>query len=86
MNIRYHKSFKKQYKKSPKLVQGNFDKRVVIFMATPFYPLLNNHPLTGNRKGQWSINVTGDWRAVYEFESDNSVVFVEINTHSGLYG
>lgn len=25
------------------------------------------HPLTGNRKGQWSITVTGNWRITFEF-------------------
>jgi proteic killer suppression protein len=26
------------------------------------------HPLTGNRQGQWSITVTGNWRLVFEVE------------------
>ncbi|WP_089724670.1 type II toxin-antitoxin system RelE/ParE family toxin [Candidatus Thiosymbion oneisti] len=28
------------------------------------------HPLTGDRQGQWSITVTGNWRLVFEAEGD----------------
>ena len=27
------------------------------------------HPLTGNRAGQWSIRVSGNWRIVFRFEN-----------------
>lgn len=27
------------------------------------------HPLTGNRSGQWSIRVSGNWRIVFRFEN-----------------
>jgi len=26
------------------------------------------HPLKGNRKGQWSITVNGNWRVTFEFQ------------------
>ena len=26
------------------------------------------HALKGNREGQWAINVSGNWRVVFEFE------------------
>jgi proteic killer suppression protein len=29
------------------------------------------HQLTGNRKGEWSIRVTGNWRIVFRFENGN---------------
>lgn len=45
----------------------------------------HNHPLTGNRAGQWSINITGDWRAIYMFRDKDTIVFIDIDTHSNLY-
>ena len=27
------------------------------------------HPLTGARKGYWSVRVTGNWRIVFRFEN-----------------
>ncbi len=85
MRIDFHRTFKKQYKKAHKLVQNNFADRLRLFERDRLDPTLNNHPLTGDRKGEWSINVTGDWRAVYEYTSETSVVFLEIGTHSNLY-
>ncbi|MAD75533.1 MAG: Killer protein [Rheinheimera sp.] len=33
------------------------------------------HPLTGDRKGQWSITVTGNWRITFEL-NDGDVYIV----------
>ena len=34
-------------------------------------PGLRLHPLTGKRKGQWSVAVSGNWRVVFEFDGKN---------------
>ena len=85
MNIDFHRSFKKRYKKISLTIRRQFDTRLLIFEKEPFHPLLNNHPLTGDRLGEWSINITGDWRAIYEFKGEDTVIFVDIDTHSNLY-
>lgn len=85
MIIDFHKTFKKRYKKIPLFIRNSFDNRLHLFEEDPFHSLLNNHPLSGDRKGQWSINVTGDWRAIYIIPKTNTFVFIDINTHSNLY-
>ena len=35
------------------------------------------HPLKGDRTGQWSVRVTGNWRVVFRFE-DNEAVDVDL--------
>ena len=35
------------------------------------------HPLKGDRAGQWSVRVTGNWRVVFRFE-DNEAVDVDL--------
>jgi mRNA-degrading endonuclease YafQ of YafQ-DinJ toxin-antitoxin module len=42
--------------------------------------------LSGKWKGHFSINITGDTRAVYFVTEDNVVWFVAIGSHSELYG
>jgi addiction module RelE/StbE family toxin len=81
----FHKQFKKQYKKAPTIIRRNFDERLQIFVRDRTHIILNNHPLAGERKGEWSINVTGDWRAIYEYVDDSAIIFLEINTHGNLY-
>lgn len=85
MKIKFHKSFKKKYKKVPIKIQYQFNGRLFIFKNEPFNPILNNHPLSGSRHGQWTINITGDWRAVYIFHEKGAVVFIDLNTHGNLY-
>jgi len=85
MEIILHRNFEKKFIKRPPKIQEAFKNRRDLFLKNPFHPLLNNHPLSGNKKGQWSINITGDWRAIYIFKDKNTVVFIEIDTHSNFY-
>ena len=38
------------------------------------------HPLTGDRKGLWSIRVTGNWRMTFTFE-DGDVFDVDLEDY-----
>jgi addiction module RelE/StbE family toxin len=86
MTIRYLPKFKKQYKKLPKKIQDQFDAKIALFVMDPTLPVLKVHPLKGNFKGYWSMNVNGDVRALYIMEGDSIVIFALIGTHSQLYG
>ena len=86
MTIRYLPKFKKQYKKLPKKIQDQFDEKIALFAMDPTLPVLKVHPLKGNFKGYWSMNVNGDVRALYIMEGDSIVIFALIGTHSQLYG
>lgn len=85
MKIIFHRNFEKKLIKSSPKIQKAFKNRRNLFLKNSFYPLLSNHPLTGNRKGQWSINITGDWCAIYISKDGDTVVFIDIDTHSNLY-
>lgn len=37
-------------------------------------PGWNLHTLKGSRKGQWAINVSGNWRIVFEFVDGHAYV------------
>lgn len=88
VKIDYSKTFTKQLKKAPLKIKIAFRKRLELFIKEPLHPLLRNHPLTGRLSGYRSINVTGDWRALYrEMEDENNkiVIFVILGTHNQLY-
>ena len=86
MTIRYLPKFKKQYKKLPAIVQVQFDERLRMFIADPTQPQLRVHPLKGSYAGYWSMNVNGDYRALYLQDGDTIIIFALIGTHSELYG
>lgn len=85
MIIHFHQKFKKAYKKLVIHLQAITDKKLAIFIENPFFPLLNNHALTGKYAGYRSINITGDYRAIYKIITKNEVIFVMVGTHSQLY-
>ena len=85
MQIRFHRKFKKQYKKLPVSARQKFDSRLAIFIKTPFEQMLENHPLHGKYANCRSINVTGNIRAIYEETKKNDIFFITIGTHAELY-
>lgn len=89
MNVKYSRHFQKQYKKAPGKIRKAVKVRIKLFLRNPIDSILNNHSLVGNLKGYKSINITGDWRAVYLVRTDengNQVAYFEaLGTHSQLY-
>lgn len=86
MQFRFHNHFKKTYSKLPKKLQKAVDNRLLMFAEAPFAISLKNHLLTGKYKNYRSINITGDYRALYKEMSEDEVIFVKLGTHSELYG
>ena len=85
MRVYFGKHFNKKYKKLPSNIQQKATERIALFSEHPFDPILNNHSLTGKYRGYRSINITGDFRAVYEPISSDIALFIAIDTHSNLY-
>ena len=86
MRTFFHKTFEKKYIKLSTKLKKQFQERKDLFLIDPYNPTFNNHPLKGRYRGSYSINVTGDIRAVYEFVNENTVYFIDIDTHTKLYG
>ncbi|MGD0865810.1 MAG: type II toxin-antitoxin system RelE/ParE family toxin [Rhizomicrobium sp.] len=39
------------------------------------------HPLKGDRKGQWAVSASGNWRVVFRFEGSNAADIDLIDYH-----
>ena len=86
MIIRYSKKFKKQYEKlSPKLQQKTKN-AIGLWSTNPADESLRLHQLSGKLKRFYSIDITGDVRALYEVIDDEVYLYQMIGTHSQLYG
>ena len=44
-------------------------------------PGLDLHPLKGQRTGQWSVRVSGNWRIVFRFDNSQAVGVDLIDYH-----
>ena len=85
MHVNYSKKFKKLYKKSDDQIQQAFDSKILLFLDNQNNPILNVHRLHGKYSGFYSLNVTGDIRAVFHKIDFGKIKFVAIGSHSELY-
>lgn len=78
----FDKSFKKLQKEDKILVQKAMEK----FIINPSNPSLKNHPLKGNRQGEWSISAGFDLRILYREEWDHTIVYlIKTGSHNQVY-
>lgn len=79
------KYFEKQSAKLPKNVKSALADRLRLFVEGSHDPILNNHALHGSFRHYRSINITGDYRLVFELLDEGTVRLIDIDTHSNLY-
>jgi mRNA-degrading endonuclease YafQ of YafQ-DinJ toxin-antitoxin module len=72
-------------KKLPENIQLKARERTDIFRVNKFERILDNHLLHAPYAGCRSINITGDYRAIF-YEQGDTVIFIAIGTHPQLYG
>ena len=86
MQIRFARHFVKELRAAPPHIQQAWGTRLALFINNKFYSLLNNHNLTGKLSEYRSINITGDWRAIFcELANGEIISFERLGTHSRLY-
>ena len=81
--------FLERSKKVDIRIRKSFDETIAIFEENPFAPQLNNHPLKEPYEGLRSIDITNDYRAIYEeVPSGTEMIayFSLLGTHKELYG
>ncbi|MEK7209144.1 MAG: type II toxin-antitoxin system RelE/ParE family toxin [Patescibacteria group bacterium] len=85
MRVDYHRNFIKNLVKLPLNIRQTFHRKLKVFIENKFNQILDNHQLHGEFLGCRSINITGDYRAI--FVEDNDVAtFLRIGTHHQLFG
>ncbi|MCK5589005.1 MAG: type II toxin-antitoxin system mRNA interferase toxin, RelE/StbE family [Candidatus Pacebacteria bacterium] len=86
MKIQLTRVFVKDFKKLDLKIKKAFIKRKKIFLENAFNSILKNHSLNGKYSNFRSINITGDYRAIYYFDKNTKTYFfTKIGTHSELY-
>lgn len=84
MEIVYKKRFQKDFKKLPAKIKAKFYQRLTIFVKDKINPVLHNHSVGRSFPDCYSINITGDYRAIFK-DDGARVIFITIGTHSELY-
>lgn len=88
MNIDFHVSYKKAYKKrisSQINLVSKTKERIDLFRNNPQNLILKDHALKGTQKTKRAFSVTGDIRVVYTKLDEDTVLFLDIGTHNQVY-
>ena len=86
MRILFSHKFVKRFSKIPLTLQDQFHDRLALFQSNVRSPVLRDHALIGEWIGCRSINITGDFRALYREVAMDTFEFVAIGTHHELFG
>jgi len=81
MEIFYLPKFAREYKKLPKKIQEEAEKKESLFRADPFDPRLKTHKLHGELFGFWSFALTHRYRIIFDFSDKETVRFYSIGDH-----
>lgn len=88
MIVKYSPRFLQLLKKVNVRIRKSLKERIVIFIQNPNDLELNNHPLRDKYAGYRSIDVTADWRAIFEeiqIGENTIAYFIGLGTHKELY-
>lgn len=85
MRVKFHNNFERRYLKFSFKLQTKIDERIKLFSNDQFHRTLNNHALKGKYLGCRSINITGDYRAVYQLINNDLAYFLTVDNHNNLY-
>ncbi len=80
----FEKNFRKRIGQNKKLRRA-FEIRLQLFVDGERGVPLNDHSLTGQMSGRRAFSITGDVRVIY-IEEDDCYRFVDIGTHTQVYG
>ncbi len=89
MTVKYSPLLFNALKKVDVRIRKSFKERIVIFSKNPQDLVLNNHELHEPLEGLRSIDITANYRAIYEVIHEGKeefAYFVGLGTHEELYG
>lgn len=86
MKVIKYKLFEKSFQKAPVEIKLSFNERIKRFYQNTTDTILDNHVLHGKYRGCRSIKITGNWRVIYKEIHNDTVILINIGTHSQLYG
>lgn len=89
LKIRYHTSFKKDYKK---IVKRGYDIKLLediinkLVSGVPLPEKNHDHNLSGEYSGCRECHITPDWLLIYEIDNGELILYLtRTGTHSDLF-
>lgn len=81
MNVNLSPRFKRSYKKLPRSIQEDFDKKIALFIENPRHTLLKTHKLAGRLQECFAFDLKDGYRVLFEFAEPDTVNLLGIGEH-----
>lgn len=85
IELLYGPQFWKQAGNVPKAQQEKLSRLIPILIANPFDPRLHTKHLKQPLEGAYSIRITRDWRATFQFVDQITVRLLEVKHRKDIY-
>lgn len=85
MRIRHEESFKKPFSKLPKTIQEKFFNVIELFIENRKHPSLHIEKLEPKILNKWSMRVDRNYRIIFEFGNNDTVLLIDIGRHEKIY-
>lgn len=79
--VGYHRKFIKNAEKLPDRIKQLLIEREAMFRLDIYNPILKTHKLSGRLGQFWSFSLNYSYRVVFEFVSEDEVIFINVGTH-----
>lgn len=81
MNVNLSPRFKRSYKKIPRHIQSDFDKKIKIFIDNPNHSSLKTHKLKGKLQECLAFRLKDGYRVLFEFSVPDTVDLLDVGSH-----
>lgn len=85
MKIDYTNKFERKYAELPKQIKIRAEKQEKLFKDNPFHPSLHTEKLSPKFKDVWSFRIDKNYRIIFRFVENDTVLFLNIGSHDYIY-
>ena len=82
MQLNVSSRLKRSYKRLPRLLQADFDRKVQLFVADQFDQKLRTHKLKGKLQECHAFCLRDGFRVLFEFVSNVEVNLLDVGPHN----
>lgn len=85
MEIFKTRKFEKEYNELPLQIQKKAEKQEILFKNNPLHPSLHTEKLSPKWKNVWSFRIDDNYRIIFRFLDNNSILFLNVGPHNWIY-
>lgn len=85
MKFKYNKDFHKSFKQLPASIKKKFFNKLKLFIQNHTHPSLNLEKLEPKILNKWSLRIDRNYRLIFEFLKENTILLIDIGHHHKIY-